>query len=131
MFLIDTNVWLERLLGQERSHDVGLFLERTPTEQMCITDFSFHSIGVILTRLKKYPALVKFVRDIFIDGKLLLVRLEPEDTSGLVDIMERYNLDFDDAYQYRAAEKYRLTLVSFDSDFDRSELGRKTPEQAL
>lgn len=37
------------------------------------------------------------------------------------------NLDFDDAYQYVAAEKYTLTLVSFDADFDRTERGKKTP----
>jgi hypothetical protein len=68
MFLIDTNIWLERMLGQEQSQSVGEFLDRTPQELLCITDFSFHSIGVILTltRLKQPPALVQFVRDIFI-----------------------------------------------------------------
>jgi predicted nucleic acid-binding protein len=40
----------------------------------------------------------------------------------------RYNLDFDDAYQYITAEKNDLTLVSFDADFDRTEGGKKSPE---
>jgi len=40
----------------------------------------------------------------------------------------RYNLDFDDAYQYITAEKNDLTLVSFDADFDRTERGKKSPE---
>jgi predicted nucleic acid-binding protein len=35
----------------------------------------------------------------------------------------------DDAYQYVAAEKYNLTLVSLDSDFDRTERGRQTLAQ--
>ena len=43
--------------------------------------------------------------------------------------MQRFNLDFDDAYQYVAAEKFNLEIVSFDSDFDRTERGRKTPDQ--
>ena len=30
---------------------------------------------------------------------------------------------------YVAAERYSLTIVSFDSDFDRSGMGRKTPDQ--
>ena len=30
MFLIDTNIWLERMLGQEQSRAVGEFLDRTP-----------------------------------------------------------------------------------------------------
>lgn len=130
MYLVDTNIWLERLLDQERSQEVGQFLERTPPERLSLTDFSFHSIGVILTRLNHSPVLVNFVRDIFVDGGVLLVRLDPEDTPGLVQIMKRYNLDFDDAYQYLAAEKYRFSLVSFDRDFDRTERGRMTPEQA-
>lgn len=46
MFLIDTNIWLERMLVQEQSQAVGEFLDRTPQEHLCITDFSFHSIGV-------------------------------------------------------------------------------------
>ncbi len=129
MFLIDTNIWLERMLGQEQSQAVGEFLDRTPQEHLCITDFSFHSIGVILTRLKQPPALVQFVRDIFIDGGVALVRLEPEDIFSLVEVMERFKLDFDDAYQYCSAEKYHLTLVSFDGDFDRTDRGRMTPER--
>lgn len=40
---------------------------------------------------------------------------------------QRFNLDFDDAYQYVIAEKYSLTIISFDSDFDRTERGRTTP----
>jgi predicted nucleic acid-binding protein len=37
----------------------------------------------------------------------------------------------DDAYQHVAAEKYNLALVSFDSDFDHTERGRKTAAEAL
>jgi uncharacterized protein len=127
MYLIDTNVWLERLLDQESSDEAGRFLDRTPPEHLYITDFSFHSIGVIMTRLKHGEAWVRFVQDIFQEGAVGLVRLEPMDMPELVGIIARYKLDFDDAYQYLAAEKYRLTLVSFDSDFDGTEKGRKTP----
>ena len=30
MYLVDTNVWLERLLDQERSSEVGQFLASVP-----------------------------------------------------------------------------------------------------
>ena len=40
-------------------------------------------------------------------------------------------LDFDDAYQYLAATTHGYTRVSFDSDFDKTAIGRKTPSQAL
>jgi predicted nucleic acid-binding protein len=41
-----------------------------------------------------------------------------------------FHLDFDDAYQYAAAFHHDLVLISFDSDFDKTKLGRKTPSRA-
>lgn len=41
--------------------------------------------------------------------------------------MDAFRLDLDDAYQYATAEQHRALLVSFDSDFDRTERGRVTP----
>lgn len=131
MYLLDTNVWLERLLDQEKSSQVVQFLERSPSEHLGITDFSLHSIGVILGRLHKSTILERLVDDLFLYGEVALIRLEPEDLHRLVWIMERHHLDFDDAYQYVAAEKHHLTIVSFDGDFDRTELGRKTPAEIL
>ena len=131
MFLVDTNVWLERLLDQAQSTEVGSFLDCTPSERLCMTDFAFHSIGMIMCRLNQSEALLRFVHDVFIDGAVTLIHLEPEDTQHLVQIMEKFNLDFDDAYQYASAEKYNLTIVSFDGDFDSTERGRITPANIL
>jgi predicted nucleic acid-binding protein len=131
MYLLDTNIWLERLLDQVRSAEVGHFLDRTPSERLFITDFAFHSIGVVLSRLNQMDTLLRFVQDVFIDGAVGLIHLEPEDTERLVRVIEQFDLDFDDAYQYVAAEKYNLVPVSFDSDFDHTERRRKTPAEAL
>ena len=60
MYLIDTNVWLERLLDQERSEEVGAFLNATPSNQLFITDFAFHSIALILIRLNQPEGLRQF-----------------------------------------------------------------------
>ncbi len=54
-----------------------------------------------------------------------------EDLQSVADVALRFNLDFDDAYQYVIAEKFNLTIVSFDSDFNRTERGRKTPAEVL
>jgi len=129
MYLVDTNVWLERLLDQARSEEVGEFLGRLPSERLFITDFSFHSISLVLCKLNKADALLRLVRDAFTEGAVALVRLEPEDTGQLVRIMDQFKLDFDDAYQYVAAAKYDMALVSYDSDFDRTERGRKRPAE--
>lgn len=131
MYLVDTNVWLELMLEQARSEEVAQFLSQIPSEHLFITDFSFHSIGVILRRLNWLDLLLNFVQDVFVDGSVVLISLEPQDTQNLVGVMNQFNLDFDDAYQYVAAEKHNLTLVSFDNDFNRTTQGKKTPADIL
>lgn len=131
MYLLDTNIWLERLLGQAKSDEVGRFLDRVPSDQLFLTDFAFHSICVILIRLKKQRALQDFVRDLLIDGSVSLVMLNPEKTDELLRTMKKFKLDFDDAYQYLAAKDNKLVLVSFDNGFLRTPLGRKTPAEIL
>ena len=63
------------------------------------------------------------------DAGFRLIRLEPADMQGIVTAAERMHLDFDDAYQYAVAEKYDLTIVSFDKDFDHTERGRRLPTE--
>jgi len=62
---------------------------------------------------------------------LHMLSLSYEDMGNVIEVSARFNLDFDDSYQYVVAEKYNLTIISFDSDFDRTELGRKTPREVL
>jgi uncharacterized protein len=131
MFLVDTNVWLERLLDQDRAAEVGDFLDRFPSERLFMTDFALHSIGVVLSRLNQLDTLSRFVQDTFVDGAVVLIHLQPEDTEYILQAIQEFNLDFDDAYQYVSAKKYNLTLVSFDSDFDHTATGKKTPAEAM
>ncbi len=131
MYLLDTNIWLERLLDQDKSTEVGKLLETIPSNELFVTDFTFHSISIILCKLRKFDIYKKFVQDVFLDGGVSLIHLEPEDMDRIIIVIEKFNLDFDDAYQYVAAEKYDLELISFDSDFDQTILGRKTPEDVL
>lgn len=46
-------------------------------------------------------------------------------------VINSYGLDFDDAYQYVAAEREQATIVSFDKDFDKPTQGRQTPGQII
>jgi predicted nucleic acid-binding protein len=131
MYLVDTNVWLERLLDQERSAEVGDFLTQISTEELLMADFTLHSIGVILDRLGQRAILPQFVDDLFVRGGITLVSVQPEAMHHLVEVMDRFSLDFDDAYQYVAAQQSDAVLVSFDGDFDRTDRGRQTPEQIL
>lgn len=72
-----------------------------------------------------------FVQDVLVDSAVAVVALQPGAMPRLVDVMQLYRLDFDDAYQYVTAEQRGATVVSFDGDFDRTERGRTTPAQVL
>ncbi len=69
----------------------------------------------------------KFVSDVIIGSKVSIIRFNPEDIKETIKVEKEFGLDFDDSYQYVSAEKYDLTIVSFDSDFDKTEKGRIMP----
>ncbi|MCB0086200.1 MAG: PIN domain-containing protein [Caldilineaceae bacterium] len=129
--MLDTNIWLERLLGQEQSDVVGELLSKLSTDQMIMSDFTLHSIGVIRGRFKETAIFEAFVRDVLIDGGVQLGSLPPELMNRVTLVMSQYRLDFDDAYQYVVAEQEQVAIISFDKDFDKAKQGRLTPAQVL
>ncbi|MDO8872586.1 MAG: PIN domain-containing protein [Methanoregula sp.] len=68
-----------------------------------------------------------FVRDLFGEGGITILSLGSEDIVRVERVAEAFGLDFDDAYQYVVAEKFDLMLVSFDTDFDRTDKKRIIP----
>jgi predicted nucleic acid-binding protein len=131
MYLLDSNIFLELLLDQDKADEVEKLLRSVQREELCISEFSLYSIGIVLFRRKLYEAFVRLVDDLILTGGIRLLRLTPEDVRQLAEAAQQFNLDFDDAYQYALAERYNLTIVSFDSDFDRTERGRKTPADLI
>jgi predicted nucleic acid-binding protein len=131
MYLVDTNVWLELLLDQEKAGEVRQFFQAVDTSLLSITEFSLYSIGIILTQLKKDEVFGDFLSDVIEDSGVGRIRLEISDLKHMLAIRRQFQLDFDDAYQYVAAAKYGYTLVSFDADFDRTERGKKTTSEIL
>lgn len=43
-----------------------------------MTDFTLHSIGIILSRLGRGEVLLRFVDDLFVEGGVTLVSVQPE-----------------------------------------------------
>ena len=129
MYLVDTNIWLELLLDQEKAQDVRSFFQVTGGDRINISEFSLYSMGVILTQLKKDDLFKDFISDTLEEAGIRRIRLENQDLAKLLEVRKEFNLTFDDSYQYVAAQKHGLTIVSFDSDFDRTKLGRKTPAE--
>ncbi len=130
MYLLDTNILLELLLDQERADEVERLMRSIPGHYLYISEFTLYSLGMILTRRRLAPYFLRIVEDLE-RGEIECLRLNTTDMPAVVQAIQQFGLDFDDAYQYVAAEKYGLTLVSFDADFDRTPLGRRTPGQIL
>lgn len=129
--LIDTNVFLEIILEQENADQAKALLQKTREHTFFITDYSLHSIGLLLFRRKQHNAFKSFLRDLTLRAGVTAVSIPMDRMEGVVDVSEKFGLDFDDAYQYAAAEEQSLILVSFDADFDRTTRGRKTPAEIL
>jgi predicted nucleic acid-binding protein len=130
-YLVDTNVWLERLLDQEKSDIVSKLFDIIPTDELFVSDFSMHSIGVILSRLKRYDVFERFIDDLFINGQIESLTLDTMDLLDVVGNIQKYKLDFDDSYQFSVAQKYDLTILTFDKDFDIKGIRKNTPEEVI
>jgi len=126
---VDTNIFLEVILGQEKAEEAKEFLSKTEKHEFFISDYTFHSIGLLLFRRKQHNAFKQFITDMIFNAGVRISTLSAEDMKEVIKVAQKFNLDFDDAYQYTVAEKLDLEIVSFDSDFDRTEKGRKIPEQ--
>ncbi len=114
MFLVDTNIFLEILLNQAKKDNCKNFLDSNKSD-IKITDFSLHSIGVILFKYGKGNIFQKFVEDVIPQTQILSLPIELY--KELANVIKNMNLDFDDAYQYRIAKYYGVKVVTMDSDF--------------
>ncbi|MEJ2672406.1 MAG: PIN domain-containing protein [Deltaproteobacteria bacterium] len=127
MYLLDTNIILELLLDQDHADQVAAFLNQAAPNSLHVSEFSLYSIGIILLRLKRYDLFLRSLKDLFLSEAIGLLRLGLDDIQKVIEVGQTFGLDFDDSYQYVTAEKFNLELLSFDRDFDRTPLGRKTP----
>jgi predicted nucleic acid-binding protein len=126
-FLIDTNIFLEVILAQSKAADAQKLLSKTEEHDFFLSDYSLHSIALLLFRRKQHDVFRKFLTDMISVAGIKMIALLPGDMEDVINTAQKFGLDFDDAYQYIAAEKHGLAIVSFDSDFDRTEKGRKPP----
>jgi predicted nucleic acid-binding protein len=130
-FLVDSNIWLERLLDQEKSNHVKLFLESIPSSNLAISDFTLHSIGVILFHLKKPEIYTTFLMDIFVNEDVQLCALNGMEHADILHSFNNFKIDFDDSYQYLIAKKYGIPMVSFDKDFKKTDIETLEPLDAI
>ncbi len=129
--LLDTNIFLEIILEQVNSGPARELLLQAAQHDFFTSDYSVHSVGILLFRREMHALFRQFLHDLVHEAGVRIISLSPGDLDDVTSVSQKFNLDFDDAYQYQAAEKFDLTLISFDHDFDRTTRGRITPQDLL
>ncbi len=114
MYLVDTNIFLEVLLAQEKSEVCKSFLDDNVPE-LHLSDFSLHSIGVILYRNNKQEVFQDFYNDI--SPIISIVTLKKY--YSILENSLKFGLDFDDSYQYCVAKENGLIIITMDKDFSK------------
>lgn len=128
--LIDTNIFLEILLAQDQSKEAKELLANIFDYELYLTDFTIHSIGLILFQRRMNSMFSRFIADI-VRANMGVLSLSVTEMELVVAAACKYTLDFDDAYQYIVAENHGLSIVSYDKHFDKTKLGRATPREII
>jgi predicted nucleic acid-binding protein len=115
-YLVDTNVFLEILLNQGGRKKCEAFLQGEKGAAW-ISDFTLHSIGVLLFRHKRADLFDRFTADTL--PQFTILSLSDADYSELAQVSARHGLDFDDAYQFLVARENNLAVATQDKDFQR------------
>ena len=67
----------------------------------------------------------------FLNGQIELLILDSIDLLDVIDNIKKHKLDFDDSYQFSIAQKFDLTIVTFDKDFNAKGIKKKTPGEII
>jgi predicted nucleic acid-binding protein len=122
LYLIDTNIFLEILLAQEKKDEcIALFKEiENDNISAAVTKFSIHSIEVIMGNYRLTDELRIFLESLSELKSLHIYTTNISDEINAIDEME-LGLDFDDALQVSAARALNAEIISFDKHFNNLE----------
>jgi predicted nucleic acid-binding protein len=127
MFLIDTNIFLELFLGQEKAEECEKLLEKISRGELeaIISKFTVHAIEATLNN----PTLIlAFLRNVQNSLGLSVYETSVEEEMAASMLMDKVKLDFDDAIQYYIAKKLGVeAIISYDKHFDTVDIKRKEP----
>ena len=131
MYLVDSNIWLERLLSQSKANEVEQFLKEIPLNFIHLSSFTVYPVGIILTKKKNHSDYSDFIDDLFLIGKATIQIPTELELVKICELSQNTGLDFDDSFQAFISQTRNLKLVSFDSDFSAKGIAVLSPLQAI
>jgi predicted nucleic acid-binding protein len=130
MILIDTNIFLEVLLARARKEASKVLLRslRDGREKGIVTDFTIHSIIVIMDGLNRLKELKTFLSSLTAYKGLRIYHTSIADEIRAIELTDETSLDMDDAIQYASALSTNAeAIVSFDKHFNGLKIPRTEP----
>jgi predicted nucleic acid-binding protein len=131
MYLVDTNIFLEVLLSQKRKDECESFLTQVKNGKKIgiVTDFTIHSIIVIMGSLNRLNELKTFLTSLTAYKGLKIYSATLTDEVNAAEIALNQQLDMDDSIQYSIAIALNVeAIISFDKHFDNLKIARKEPK---
>lgn len=131
MILLDTNIFLELLLGQKRAAECESLLALVSKGEIeaTVTHFAVHAVQAALTPGK---SLETFLRNLEHSVGLYIYDTNLSEEMAAALISEKIDRDFDDGLQYYVAKKLGVdAIVSFDEHFDGLDIRRAEPHDLL
>jgi len=132
MYLVDTNIFLEILLSQNRKDECENFLTQVRNGKKIgiVTDFTIHSIIVIMGNLNKLNELKTFLTSLTAYKGLKIYYTDLPDEVKATEIALNQQLDMDDSIQYSTALALNVkAIISFDKHFDNLKISRREPKE--
>ena len=122
-YLVDTNVFLEVMLGQEKADVCERVLRKFCSGELngVVIDFAIDTIVIILENYGKGWSEIRTFLSSILGYKGLRVRFSSLlDRIMATNHMREYGLDFDDALALQAMKENGIEyIVSYDKDFDK------------
>lgn len=127
LILIDTNVFLELLLGREKAEDCEALLDAVSKGEIeaVVTHFTVHAVEATLGAGQ---ALITFLRSLESSEGLYVYETGISEEISTAMLAPKIGLDFDDALQYYASKRLGVeAIVSFDKHLDDLDIPRTEP----
>ena len=132
MYLIDTNIFLELLLDQKKADECEKLLGKILEGELnaATTEFTIHAVQGTLA--DNPEAIKKFLESINSTINIETLETEMEEDIMISQYSKESSLCFDDALQYTVAQRENVNaIISYDTDFDKTDLERVEPEEIV
>lgn len=129
--LLDTNILVSYLLDQNDYESSEKLFEKILDLNIpvVISDFAIFSLSIILLKRNENTFFKKIIEFLKNQKNFRIYKTTLDDLEEIANLKAK--LDFDDKLHYFLAKKKNLQFISYDKDFDKTDLKRFTPKEII